>query len=111
VAVTNEALHSSLIEGLRNWNEQFPPSAQEEGGWADVDEADEPGEGAFMRVDPAPPPASFDMVFTAATSGAEPASAAPPAPASAAPPAPASAAPAPPANADAGAAREAAAAE
>ncbi len=94
-AVTCEALHSYLIEGLRYWYEKFPPS--EVGGWADVDEADAPGEGTVMRVDPAPPPASFNMVFKAA--------------ASAAPPAPASAAPAPPADADAGAAREAAAAE
>jgi hypothetical protein len=43
-AVTYEALHSYLIEGLLYWYELFPPS--QEGGWADVDKADAPAEDA-----------------------------------------------------------------
>ncbi len=96
--MTDEALHSYLIEGLRYWYELFPPS--QEGGWADVDEADAPAEdareGAVVRTDTVPPPATFNMVFRSAA-----ASAAPAAEAGAA--ADAGAAP------DAGAAREAAA--
>jgi hypothetical protein len=77
-AVTYEALHSYLIEGLRYWYELYPPS--QEGGWADVDEADAPvtvedaREGAVVRVDPAsvPPPATFNMVFKSAAASAAP---------------------------------------
>ncbi len=94
--MTYEALHSYLIEGPRYWYELFLPS--QEGGWADVDEADAPAEdareGAVVRADTVPPPATFNMVFrSAAASAAPPASTAPPAEADAAP--------------DAGAAREA----
>ncbi len=68
-AVTYEALHSYLIEGLRYWYELYPPS--QEVWWADVDEADaqdtvedaREARGAVMRVDPVQPPATFSMAF------------------------------------------------
>ncbi len=87
-AVTYEALHSYLIEGLRYSYELFPPS--QEGGWADLDEADAPAEDAredaVVRAATIPPPATFNMVFWwAAASAAPPASAAPAAEAGAAP--------------------------
>ena len=58
-AVSYEALHSYLIEGLL----VRVISALAGGGWADVDEADAPAEdareGAVVRVDSVPPPATF----------------------------------------------------
>ncbi len=67
-AVTYEALYSYLIEGLRYWYKLYSPS--QEGWWADVDEADAPAEdareGAVVRADTVPPPATFNMVFRSA---------------------------------------------
>jgi hypothetical protein len=74
-ALTYEALHSYLIEGLRYWYKVFLPL--QEGSWADVDEADAPAEdapeGAALRTDTVPPPATFDMVYRAAAASAAPA--------------------------------------
>jgi hypothetical protein len=104
-AVSYEALHSYLIEGLL----VRVISALAGGGWADVDEADAPAEdareGAFVRADTVPPPATCNMDFRLIRSAA--ASAAPPA--SAVPTAEAGAAPDARAAQDARAAREAAA--
>jgi hypothetical protein len=77
-AVTYETPHSYLIEGLRYWYELFPSS--QEGGWADVDEAEaqaeDANEGAVLRADTIQPPATFNMVFrSAAASVVPPASA------------------------------------
>ncbi len=46
-AVTYEALHSYLIEGVR-YRYDFPPS--QEGGWANVDEADAPAEDIVRHI-------------------------------------------------------------
>ena len=69
-----------MIEGLATGASYFRPRRRR--GWADVDEADaltdseDAREGAVVRADTVPPPATFNRVFlSAAVSAAPPAEA------------------------------------